>query len=261
MNKINGTIYKLTNKIDEKFYIGQTKRPVNQRFIEHMRADDHCIKLNAAVKKYGKNNFFLEIIDTAETLEELNLKEISYIKAFDAINKGYNLLSGGSNRPMTQEIKDKISKSQIGRKPTEKALKALLESNKIKIYQYSLTGEFLKSYDCIKTARETIKLPKSNIGAVASGKRRTAGNFQWRYHLSDNIGPVRNKLNPNLKGNRRRPEKSIELIDKNGQILKKYKSITEATKEFDISVGGIAAVCRKQRNSVYGLLFRFSEIE
>ena len=115
-----GYIYKITNKVNGKLYIGQTTRTVEKRFKEHMyRAQYYCIKYGdkrykymhfyLAIVKHGEENFIVETIDTAETRQELNRKERYWIKFYNAITDGYNMLPGGSKaNPMnTKAVKDK----------------------------------------------------------------------------------------------------------------------------------------------------------
>lgn len=89
-------IYKITNNINSKVYIGQTTGPLKRRF------QDHCIPnkslISQAIRKYGKDNFSVEVIYTATTNEELNIKEEELIKLFNCISpNGYNLREGGNN--------------------------------------------------------------------------------------------------------------------------------------------------------------------
>lgn len=68
-------IYKITNIQNNKVYIGQTIRPIEQRFHRHLNdatndiLDTHFAR---AIRKYGKNNFIIEKIDSAQTQSELN---------------------------------------------------------------------------------------------------------------------------------------------------------------------------------------------
>ena len=86
-------IYKITNIQNNKVYIGQSIRPINQRFQRHINdalnniLDTHFAR---AIKKYGKENFVIEEIDTANTQEELNKKEQYWIKYYDSVINGYN---------------------------------------------------------------------------------------------------------------------------------------------------------------------------
>ena len=51
---------------------------------------EHDTKFYRAVRKYGKENFVIEAIDFADTQEELDQKEVYYIKLYDSVKSGYN---------------------------------------------------------------------------------------------------------------------------------------------------------------------------
>lgn len=106
-------IYKITNKLNNKIYIGQTVRDLQTRFDEHMRDQTSNDYFHMAVRKYGRDAFLIEQIDTAETIEELNEKEIYWIKHYNSCIEfenccGYNSVKGGSCNPMfSEDIKEK----------------------------------------------------------------------------------------------------------------------------------------------------------
>lgn len=114
-NDIVGQIYKITNSINNKIYIGQTTRPFKDRINDYRRGicNDH---IKNSFNKHGFNNFKFEIIDTAETIDELNNKEIMYITKYDSTNKniGYNLELGGRNSIPSPETLLKMSESHLG---------------------------------------------------------------------------------------------------------------------------------------------------
>lgn len=99
-------IYKITNLVNNKVYIGQTVNSFNQRYsgagvgverITHLKAtNEHLLR---AIGKYGTKNFKVEIIEQCNTVEELNSRETYYIELYDSNNdeKGYNKLGGGDN--------------------------------------------------------------------------------------------------------------------------------------------------------------------
>lgn len=112
-------IYKITNKVNGKIYIGQTVQKLIDRWSDHSRPCSGRHKngsvIAAAIHKYGKENFTVEQIDTAETLEELNIKEITYIKALNTLSpNGYNLELGGDSKRCHEETKAKISATLKG---------------------------------------------------------------------------------------------------------------------------------------------------
>ena len=116
-----GTIYIIKNKINNKIYIGQTIRNLKYRIKEHERNKSTNKHLNNAINKYGWNNFEFSCIDTANTLEELNLKEIEYIKQYNSNHRdfGYNIEIGGKNAKPVIETLIKMSESHLGIKQTE----------------------------------------------------------------------------------------------------------------------------------------------
>lgn len=90
-----GCIYMYTNKINGMKYIGQTICKLSKRHNEHLKRDDSYI--DRALRKYGENNFTLEILeDNINDTDKLNDKEIYWIDYYDSFNNGYNLTKGGS---------------------------------------------------------------------------------------------------------------------------------------------------------------------
>ena len=88
-----GYIYKTTNKLNNKIYIGQKKSEV---FLEDKYLGSGKY-LKRAINKYGKDNFKVELIDTANSRKDLSDLEIFYIKKFNATDSsiGYNIAKGG----------------------------------------------------------------------------------------------------------------------------------------------------------------------
>ena len=106
-------IYKVTNLINNKIYIGQTKHQLEYRKNQHLREtkskkDD--MYFHRALLKYGFENFNWEQIDIANSLDELNQKEIYYIQLFNTTNRdfGYNRKLGGEQGQCSEETKQLI---------------------------------------------------------------------------------------------------------------------------------------------------------
>jgi group I intron endonuclease len=118
-------IYKITNVINGKVYVGQTnERRVQRRWKRHISAlkndAHHNQHLQSSWNKYGEQSFKFEVIEPFDS--ELNFDidnlERYWIKHFDSMNpdKGYNLESGGNlQKIVSSETKEKISKSLMGR--------------------------------------------------------------------------------------------------------------------------------------------------
>lgn len=90
-------IYIITNKVNNKQYVGLTTKTIQERFWAHKYAasKNRGYYLHNAIRKYGENNFIVEHLDTAENLIELKKKEIFYIHKYNTYEHGYNLTKGG----------------------------------------------------------------------------------------------------------------------------------------------------------------------
>jgi len=89
-------IYKITNKINDKSYIGCTIKKIDGRFREHVsRCKKTKTKFCDALNKYGENNFILEQIDSCDSIVKMYELEKFYIKKYETYNTGYNLTIGG----------------------------------------------------------------------------------------------------------------------------------------------------------------------
>ncbi len=113
-------IYKATNIINNKVYIGQTIHPLSVRKSQHERSHEYGYKtaFSNAIRKYGKENFKWEVIYETDSIKDLNEKESYYIEYYKSLvtENGYNLKGGGGNDFLTQEVKNKIGEAQLGEK-------------------------------------------------------------------------------------------------------------------------------------------------
>jgi len=123
-NFVFGFIYMIENKINGKKYIGQTTRYINKRIYEYKAAYKYNAfnnnHLGNAFNKYGWDNFEFKIIDTAQTIDELNSKEIRYILKHNSTDQefGYNIEFGGGNSIPNEDTLEKMSRSHQGIKQT-----------------------------------------------------------------------------------------------------------------------------------------------
>ena len=115
-------IYKSTNKITGKIYIGQTTHTLDKRIKGHIK--ESKIESNRpfmlSINKYGEDNFTFETIDSANNLDELNDKEVYWINFYNSVSpNGYNVTGGGQGKKMktTKELSRIISE---GLKNSEK---------------------------------------------------------------------------------------------------------------------------------------------
>lgn len=152
-------IYKVTNLIDGKVYIGQTvnynKRRRSHR--SHLRNGKHHNEhLQRAFDKYGEEFFAIELLTCCKR-EDLDSLEQRYIKEYDSCNhnKGYNMMYGGQEyRTFTKEVRTKMSRSAKGRKFTEEHKKRI---------GFSQRGKII-SKEAIEKSKQTKRRNKEHWG-------------------------------------------------------------------------------------------------
>ena len=109
-----GYIYRITNKLDGRIYIGLRSLPK-----EDPNYWGSGVHIQRAIKKYGLENFSRDILEWCETREQLNEREVYWIKRLDARNPavGYNIVAGGTggntyqylSEEQMDEIRPKLS--------------------------------------------------------------------------------------------------------------------------------------------------------
>lgn len=170
-------VYKITNKINGKIYIGQTVLTLVKRKKGHIadskrdRKSRIKSKISKAIAKYGIDNFVFEIIHETTSMDELNYLEEKYISELKSNNDniGYNLLSGGhQNGKQSEETKQKIS--EWGKKNPCKYWLGKKQSKESNIKR-SLT---LQGKPCPQRGHRGIKNPMKNpLTVVKMVKTRT----------------------------------------------------------------------------------------
>jgi len=136
-------IYKVTNKINGREYVGQTINSLKKRKSEHISValsihDNNYF--HSALRRYGPENFDWKTIHECVNIDDLNKWEIYYIKYYNTFNNGYNLTLGGFGSigyKHTKETKKKISianggkrSSWYGKRHSEETKKRMSESHK-----------------------------------------------------------------------------------------------------------------------------------
>ena len=195
-NQNNFIVYKYTSP-SGKIYIGQTNQGLKKRYYNG-QGYKHCSYFYNAICKYGIDNFYKEILKENLSLEEANYWEVYYINFFNSTDKkkGYNISSGGNNRTMSQEAKEKLSKKMkennpmknkdIAKKVSEK-LRGRLLSEQIK---KNISEGHKKKILCIETnivynsreeAAKAVGVSPSGVGRAANGEQKTSAGYHWRY--------------------------------------------------------------------------------
>lgn len=221
-----GIIYKLTNKVNGKSYVGQTLHE-KQRLNTHKRAGKNkkltyrALVVDYAIAKYGFENFEYTVLERDIPQNKLNEREIYWINYFDTLNTGYNLTKGGQNS------------SQLSKK---------------KVTMYDFEGNYIRTFDSIQDAAELTNNSKSKICNCCKYKRRAAGGYQWRY-ADDKSNVLPYKRTNTLT-------KAVEQYSLDGNYLATYKSMAEAARLLNKSVTGISGCVRERQKTAYGYIWK-----
>ena len=219
-----GFIYKYTSP-SGKSYIGQTVQSLTDRAGHNGKNYIGCKYFWSAIQKYGWENFIIEILGEFPQ-EELNYQERKYIEIFNTLApNGYNIQTGGQRN---------------------------YHKNRKEIYQYdSKTGKLIRRWDGQKQAAEYYDISISALNACALGKNKTCAGYCWSFQLLERY-PVEEKIS--------NEEKIVYMLDINNNVLKKFKSISEAANFVNGERSAIKKCCRHELKSAYGYKWSCSEI-
>lgn len=103
---MSNSIYRITNKVDGRFYIGKTTKPVEERFKAHIKNHKkQDTYLYRAMRKYGIEQFIIEQIESVSDKTELNEKEKYWISQ---LSPNYNMTIGGDGGDTSASPKYKL---------------------------------------------------------------------------------------------------------------------------------------------------------
>lgn len=241
-------IYKITNKINGKCYIGQSV-DIERRFNEHKNCKVDK-PLYRAFKKYGIDNFTFEILEECSQ-EELNEKEIYYIVFYNSTTdgNGYNLEHGG-------EFKDIV----------------LCEESKIKqVEHYKKTIENMLKEKFVEWHK---KIGAKHKGKIVSQEQRDKISKKLKEYFKDEN--VRKNLSEKHKGKvlslstrlkmsmiqqekMNKYAKKVLQYDLDDNFIAEYNSLKEASKKTGIGKGDICKCCNGKRDTAKGFKWKYDE--
>ena len=231
-----GYIYKIVNDINDKIYIGQTSRTIEERWKEHIKDSKNLnYYLYASIRKHGIKHFKISKIekyesdDKSKLLDILNEREVFWIDYFDAYHNGYNQTLGGQNNPPN--------------KFTEKS-----------VIEYSMFCEIINIYPSIINASDSTDFSASDISSCC--KRKKIHRIQNRiFRYADD--PLTEKEINWYKS--RYPK--IYQYDFYGNLIKVYEFVQEAvaylsSQNITIPNGNIMKCCNGEVLSAGNYVWR-----
>lgn len=221
---IYGIIYKYTNPLNNKSYIGQTINE-NRRKYEHAHiTSNRKGKFSSAIKKYGIEHFTYKVLykipsnNIDRLYIMLSILESKEIKRFNTISNGYNTLKGGRESYVKC---GNVSKSLMGHTLSEVTKFKISEAHKGKViseYTRQLLSDKLKGRK--HSEEHNRKVSESNLN------------------------------NP-------KKCKPIYKCDKKGNIICSYNSLKEASADTGILLGGISKVLIGNRPTAGGYIWKY----
>ena len=297
-----GYIYKITNIINNKIYIGLTTQTVQKRWSQHINtaysqtSKDSNELLKKAIRKYGINNFIVESIDEADTLDELKEKECYWIKqynsyAFDNDGYGYNMTRGGDSPTHEQDcvaVKriDILTGQELERFPSiaaaertyNRGIHEIIHGHVGQVPKGSTWKRVEESYDQVQ------EFLKYNIVCQLD----LQGNFirYWlnvqdaAQYLGNSAGNIRSCLVNNrgqaggyqwcyykdlskklgsvyINQSSEKRKKKVGQYDLCDNLIVVWDSATEAAKNTNTNITKISAVCNGHRKTSNGFKWRY----
>lgn len=195
-------IYKVTNLINQKIYIGKTN-DLERRKKEHEQKNNNSL-IDRAIKRYGKENFNWEVIELVEK-EKSNDREKYWIKYYNSYfrsknSNGYNMTKGGDGGSCW---------------------------NIQKVHIYDLKGNYIRTFESMNELRKQL-----NTNTSFKNYRKFLGKYIMVKFKSNEI-PEKIEL----KKNKSRAIPILQL-DENKKVIKRYNSIVE-TKKYGFNRTGI----------------------
>ncbi len=219
-----GYIYKIINDVNDKVYIGQTRRTVEERWICHIydtrNKNDNMI-IHKSMNKYGVDKFHPVIVEKIiedsllKLIEKLNEKEKYYISEFNTVRPfGYNISIGGN----------------------------VLDFNKVAVDQYDLNCNYIDSFDSITNASLITGIPRASIDkCVSDVATSNKSAYGYVFVKSGSLPYQVNEIN-----------RKVNQYDLNGNFIKTYNSIKEASDAMGIHTSNINYCCKKQKYKTAG---------
>lgn len=194
---MNGFIYKITNRVNNKSYIGQTRFTVEHRFKQHIKnynIEHRKQPLYMAFDKYGLQNFKVETLEECD-VDKLDEREIYWIAYYDTFRNGYNATLGGQKHSAKyfwtdnqyEEIKSLYLSGFSTRYIAEKfkvsydIIRSILKSMNVKIRNHELDVNNVEAQEIITAYKEGL-----GIGFLAR-YYHTSFNEVKNFLLSKNV--------------------------------------------------------------------------
>lgn len=227
-----GFIYKVTNTVNGKVYIGQTRNTISSRWTSHKCHAKCDNKLNSnlhrAIRKYGVDSFVVEEVEQCDN-ELLNEREIYWIQHYDSIKSGYNIAKGGLGY-----IHDAVP-----------------------VAQFDMDGNYVQTFPSVNDIASSMNVRPQAIYNVCDGYSPSFGGYQWKYL------PDAEKCGMKLKKLKVCPKKvMVHQYTMGGNYIASFESISSAMYQFGAKgTGGIRACCEGRNRYCHGYRWSYEKMD
>lgn len=268
-------IYKISNDINDKLYIGKTLYTIERRWYQHKnnaknRKDLKHLPLYSAMNKYGIEHFKIEKIEEVTDEKELSAREQYWIKFYNTYNYGYNASIGGDGLQLYDydyiwelwEQGNTIKQISSLIPCNDYVVRTVLNIHNIsteerkersanqqeevhkpyrrKVNQIDIqTNKIIKTYNSVREAAITIQCDNSYLSKICKDNKIAFG-YKWEYQNNDYV----------KKDFTAKPVCKLDL--KTGEILEIFPSGAAAAKAVNGDSSYISKVCRGIQKSSKG---------
>ena len=292
-----GVIYRVTNQVNGKVYIGQTTVKLSDRWTRHKHPKSGCLRLRNAIAKHGADNFVCEEIQTCAK-EDLDTVETALIAEYDSIRTGYNIMAGGQGtRIWTDEMRTALSLKMTGRKlspehaarnrgvtapfygrkHTDESLALMRQNNrqvnKMEVDQFTLDGTFVKRHESLTLAAKEVSVKHYTISAACFRENGSCQGFRWKWvvpHKPPAQRDATRKQGNAFRGKHHTDATKLSLRQKSkspgflvdqftlqGVFVKRWDSLREAADSVNVHVTGVRKVCNGECKYSKGYLWKW----
>lgn len=244
------SIYKHTNKLDGKCYIGQTKCEDLTRRWTGGNGYKECKHFNSAIKKYGWSNFTHEILETGLSEQEANDRERFYIALYRSNDPkyGYNIRSGGQARTeFSAEGLRRISELSRGGN----------NGNALSVVAFDLSGKRVATFETSREASAYLGVSTSRLSLHLSKGTGTCGGYICK--RADEVGELERLPEDQIyrPKEQRSQNKRVSQYSLSGDYIATYGSVTLAAEAAKTSRTEISACLSGKQKSACGYQWRY----
>ena len=274
-----GFIYLITNKINNKQYVGKTEYTITDRWKEHKKNYNSLrdnMPIHKAMFKYGEGYFEICQLEECDN-SLLNEREKYWIKYYNTYYNGYNATLGGDGAPKYEKTKieeiwqsgktiseieeltgaDRHTVARILKLYGIETIDFKRRSGGRAVLQYSIDGQFIARYESLTIAAEVMGRDNvSNIRSCCNKTSTSAYNYLWKYEDDDT--PI-DEFVSHQKKTGKGAVKMVEQYSLDGKYIQTFSSCREAARSIGAPYHvGINSCCLGKQKTAYGFKWKYA---